>query len=60
VQTKRYLLAVPKNQAMSDVHRGALQAWNWLEIQSAIPRITQATFEQFVPQMYQYGIFERH
>lgn len=51
VQTKRYLLAVPKNQAMSDVHRGALQAWNWLEIQSAIPRITQATFEQFVPQM---------
>jgi len=51
MQTKRYLLAVPKNQAMSDVHRGALQAWNWLEIQSAIPRITQATFEQFVPQM---------
>ncbi|MEY3847532.1 MAG: hypothetical protein RL615_522 [Pseudomonadota bacterium] len=51
MQTKRYLLAVPKNQAMSNVHRGALQAWNWLEIQSAIPRITQATFEQFVPQM---------
>jgi len=51
VQTKRYLLAVPKNQAMSNVQDGALQAWNWLEIQSAIPRITQATFEQFVPQM---------
>jgi tRNA-modifying protein YgfZ len=51
VQTKRYLLAVPKTQAMGDVHDAALQAWNWLEIQSAIPRITQATFEQFVPQM---------
>jgi folate-binding protein YgfZ len=51
VQTKRYLLAVPKTQAMGDVHDLALQAWNWLEIQSAIPRITQATFEQFVPQM---------
>jgi folate-binding protein YgfZ len=51
VQTKRYLLAAPKNQALSDSHDGALQAWNWLEIQSAIPRITQVTFEQFVPQM---------
>ncbi len=51
VQTKRYLLAVPKTQAMGDVQDAALQAWNWLEIQSAIPRITQATFEQFVPQM---------
>ena len=51
VQTKRYLLAVPKTQAMGDAHEAALQAWNWLEIQSAIPRITQATFEQFVPQM---------
>jgi folate-binding protein YgfZ len=51
VQTKRYLLAVPKTEAIGDVHDQALQAWNWLEIQSAIPRITQATFEQFVPQM---------
>ena len=51
VQTKRYLLATPKNQVMGDGHDAALQAWNWLEIQSAIPRITQATFEQFVPQM---------
>ena len=51
VQTKRYLLAVPTTQAMGDAHEAALQAWNWLEIQSAIPRITQATFEQFVPQM---------
>ena len=51
VQTKRYLLAVPKTQAMGDVQDAVLQAWNWLEIQSAIPRITQATFEQFVPQM---------
>jgi folate-binding protein YgfZ len=51
VQTKRYLLAAPKNQTMGEIQDSALQAWNWLEIQSAIPRITQATFEQFVPQM---------
>ncbi len=51
VQTKRYLLAAPKNQTMGETQDSALQAWNWLEIQSAIPRITQATFEQFVPQM---------
>jgi folate-binding protein YgfZ len=51
VQTKRYLLAAPKNQVMGDPYDGAPQAWNWFEIQSAIPRITQATFEQFVPQM---------
>jgi len=51
VQTKRYLMAAPENQVMGDGHDEALQAWNWLEIQSAIPRITQATFEQFVPQM---------
>ncbi len=51
VQTKRYLLAAPKTQTMGEIQDSALQAWNWLEIQSAIPRITQATFEQFVPQM---------
>jgi folate-binding protein YgfZ len=60
VQTKRYLFAVPKNQSataievigtMGQTDGAASEAWNWLEIQSAIPRITQATFEQFVPQM---------
>ena len=60
VQTKRYLLAVPKTQSataievigtMGQIDGAASQAWNWLEIQSAIPRITQATIEQFVPQM---------
>lgn len=51
VQTKRYLLAVPKTQTIGDINVAALKMWNWLEIQSAIPRITQTTFEQFVPQM---------
>jgi folate-binding protein YgfZ len=60
VQTKRYLLAVPKTQSataievigtLGQIDGAATEAWNWLEIQSAIPRITQATFEQFVPQM---------
>jgi tRNA-modifying protein YgfZ len=60
VQTKRYILAVPKTQSataievigtLGQIDGAATEAWNWLEIQSAIPRITQATFEQFVPQM---------
>jgi tRNA-modifying protein YgfZ len=60
VQTRRYIFAVPKNQSttaievigsLGQIDGAALEAWNWLEIQSAIPRITQATFEQFVPQM---------
>ncbi len=29
----------------------APEAWAWLEVQSAVPRITAATVEQFVPQM---------
>lgn len=29
----------------------AINTWNWLEVQSGIPRITQSTYEQFVPQM---------
>jgi folate-binding protein YgfZ len=28
-----------------------LDAWSWLEVQSAVPRIVAATVEQFVPQM---------
>lgn len=28
-----------------------LDAWQWLEVQSAVPRIVAATVEQFVPQM---------
>ena len=28
-----------------------LAAWQWLEVQSAVPRISAATVEQFVPQM---------
>jgi folate-binding protein YgfZ len=36
---------------MGQIDGAASRAWNWLEIQSAIPRITQATIEQFVPQM---------
>jgi folate-binding protein YgfZ len=27
------------------------EAWAWLEVNSAVPRITSATAEQFVPQM---------
>ena len=29
----------------------AINVWDWLEVQSGIPRVTQSTYEQFVPQM---------
>ena len=29
----------------------AAEAWSWLEVKSAVPRVTAATAEQFVPQM---------
>lgn len=57
----RYLLIVPVETA-PDVAAALSQtlqpvgttAWNWLEVQSGIPRITQATQELFVPQMVNF------
>ncbi len=54
---QRYLLSCPRAQEASiqdisnDNTKSSINDWNWLEVQSGIPRITESTFEQFVPQM---------
>ncbi|QWD61021.1 folate-binding protein YgfZ [Polynucleobacter sp. MWH-UH35A] len=51
----RLLMAVAKNnQASSDKSSEQLSVWNDLEVLSGIPRIVQATQEQFVPQMINF------
>ncbi|MEY2707046.1 MAG: hypothetical protein RI905_797, partial [Pseudomonadota bacterium] len=54
---QRYLLTSPLEQEAllqeidADERTASINTWNWLEVQSGIPRVTQSTFEQFVPQM---------
>jgi folate-binding protein YgfZ len=36
--------------------RGSAQMWDWLDIHAGEPRITQATTEQFVPQMVNFDV----
>ena len=55
---KRYLMSLPseheaKIYELSERYevKGTAEYWNWLEVISAIPRITSKTYEQFVPQM---------
>jgi len=54
---RRYLLSCPLEQEASiqdirhDNTKVSINDWNWLEVQSGIPRVTESTFEQFVPQM---------
>lgn len=55
---RRFILAVPfdqepalQNLAKEQELLTAPPIWNWLEVMSAIPRVTLKTSEQFVPQM---------
>ncbi len=55
---QRYLINVPsehetKIHELSEGYevKATADYWNWLEVISAIPRITSKTYEQFVPQM---------
>lgn len=51
----RLLLAHPKDSPLSaQSSDAAVGAWDELEVLSAIPRIVQATQEQFVPQMINF------
>jgi tRNA-modifying protein YgfZ len=50
----RLLVAYPRSDALSNESSALLNAWNDLEVLSAIPRIVQATQEQFVPQMINF------
>lgn len=49
----RLLIAQPATKKVA-VTEGALVAWNYLEVMSAIPRIVLQTQEQFVPQMINF------
>ena len=56
IQYKRYIVTSNTEhniiqESAGDHQVAALKMWNWLEIQSGIPRITHLTYEQFVPQM---------
>ena len=51
----RLLFAMPVDKQSSALDSSELlEAWNELEVLSAIPRIVQATQEQFVPQMINF------
>ncbi|QKM64670.1 folate-binding protein [Polynucleobacter tropicus] len=50
----RALIAQPKSPDSIENQSEVLQIWNDLEVLSAIPRIVQATQEQFVPQMINF------
>ncbi|ABP34184.1 YgfZ/GcvT domain-containing protein [Polynucleobacter asymbioticus] len=50
----RYLIAKLGNEKTEPPFEGGIDAWNDLEVLSAIPRIVLATQEQFVPQMINF------
>ena len=51
----RIVLAEPVDSSNRlELNEGAFNQWNYLEVVSAIPRIVQATQEQFVPQMINF------
>lgn len=47
----RYLWCAPAEAGAPELAPIPPEAWAWLEVHSAVPRITAATVEQFVPQM---------
>lgn len=61
VAANRYLLACPASraeavwQALTSIAQPAgTAAWDWLDVRDALPRITVATQEAFVPQMVHF------
>ena len=50
----RVLIAQPNSPDLTSNQNKVFQTWNDLEVLSAIPRIVQATQEQFVPQMINF------
>jgi folate-binding protein YgfZ len=47
----RYLWCAPVEAGAPELSPMPSEAWQWMEVQSGVPRITAATVEQFVPQM---------
>ena len=52
----RALLACPAAEPIPEAPALALEAWQLLEVRSAIPVIEAATVDQFVPQMLNYEV----
>jgi folate-binding protein YgfZ len=52
----RWLLAQDVTAAPPPLPALAARDWNWLEVQSGVPRIVSATSEQFVPQMVNFEL----
>ncbi len=52
----RYLLALPADSEPPALPAMRLDAWQWLEVSSGVPRIVAATVEQFVPQMVNFEV----
>jgi folate-binding protein YgfZ len=55
---QRYLWCAPQEAVPPDLGPLPPQAWDWLEVQSGVPRLTTATVEQFVPQMVNFEALE--
>jgi folate-binding protein YgfZ len=55
---QRALFVKPQGLALADVPSPAisLDHWRWLEVQSGVPMIQQATVDQFVPQMLNFEL----
>lgn len=57
--SQRWLWIGVSSDAISRLQAGPalpLQVWQWLEVRSGIPMITQAVSEQFVPQMVNFEL----
>ncbi len=59
----RFLWVGPKADVEAHVarldgtlHRASAELWDWLDIRAGEPRITQATVEQFMPQMVNFDV----
>lgn len=54
----RALFVRPQGLAVADMPSPAipLDAWRWLEVQSGVPMIQEATVDQFVPQMLNFEL----
>lgn len=53
---ERFIQVMAVSSAPPDLPVLAADAWAWLEVRSAVPRVVAATSEQFVPQMINFEL----
>jgi folate-binding protein YgfZ len=54
--TSRELFEAHRDTLTAQLHEVPAALWDWLDIQAGEPRITAATYEQFVPQMINFEV----